>query len=81
MSPHQAEREGPWLSTAHGASHRPGGGDEIIPTDIGAVTHEELEQLADRINPTAFTALENRIAVLEAAFNAHRTQKAGQAHK
>jgi hypothetical protein len=82
MTPHSppvkpAPKSGPWLSTAHSDSHKPDGGDEITPTDIGAVT---VEQLADLTSP-AMMALEKRVAVLESAFGAHKTQKAGVAHR
>jgi hypothetical protein len=72
-----AAEGGAWVSTAHGASHKPGGGDEITPADIGAVTSDQLE------GPDAakLAALESRLAAVEAALNAHKAQKAGVAHK
>lgn len=67
-----------WVSTAHGASHLPGGGDEIKPEDIGAVP---IDQLEEAVATTVLGALEGRISAIEAALRSHIAQKAGQAHK
>lgn len=75
------KKPGAWVSTAHGASHRPGGGDEISPTDIGAVSVEDLEKLANAADRATIAALESRVAAVEAALAAHMAKKAGQAHK
>lgn len=65
------------MSTAHRASHRPGGGDEISPADIGAVGLEEFHA----VDTAGVAALEKRVAALEATLNGHMAKKAGQAHK
>lgn len=72
---------GAWVSTAHRTSHRPGGGDEITPADIGAVSIEEFEQLTSGADITELAALKSRVAALEVALDAHIGKKAGQAHK
>lgn len=74
--------EGPWLSTAHSEQHRPGGGDEIDAADIGAAP---LDHAHDASTGAAeggdVAALRAEVAALRADLNAHRTAKAGVAHR
>jgi hypothetical protein len=78
-------RAGPWLSTAHGDQHKPGGGDELTAADIGAAPIEHTHAATPGAEPTALSdlvgALQAEMAVLRAELKAHKAAKAGVVHK